>query len=133
MDKFDWNSDDDIEIKKIKGTSFIFGIFIAFILVFIIGSIIFFKSVFSPNEELITKTVSKDGKYTIEAYLVNGGATVDWAVRCYLKTNNRLGKKMIYNDYHIDSATMSWEDDDTININGHTIDLPDGKFDFRYD
>lgn len=40
---------------------------------------------------------------------------------------------MIYNDYHIDSALISWEDDGTININGHTIDLPDGKFDFRYD
>lgn len=133
MDNFDWNSDDDIEIKRIKRTTSIFSIFIALILILLIGSIIFLKSIFSQNEELITKTVSNDGKYIVEAYLINGGATVDWAVRCYLKINNRLGKKTIYNDYHIDKATMSWEDDDTININGHTIDLPDGKFDYRYD
>ncbi len=30
---------------------------------------------------------------------------------------------MIYNDYHVDSAIMIWEDDDTININGHIIDF----------
>ena len=99
----------------------------------LIGGVMFLKEIFSPGKELIGTTESIDGKYTVEAYLINGGATVDWAVRCYLKTKYKFGEKMIYNDYHVDSAIMIWEDDDTININGHIIDLPNGKYDFRYD
>ena len=107
---------DKKDVKRTKITSVI-----AFTLVILILSL------------LIGTTESIDGKYTVEAYLINGGATVDWAVRCYLKTKYKFGEKMIYNDYHVDSAIMIWEDDDTININGHIIDLPNGKYDFRYD
>ena len=118
--------------KKSKISSVIFFSSVILILCLIIGSIIFIKPKSSPGEELIGKTTSTDGKYTIEAYLINGGATVDWTVRCYLKIDKKMGKKLIYNDYHIENAVMLWEDDDTININGHLIDLPDGNYDFRY-
>jgi Family of unknown function (DUF5412) len=133
MDEFNNNFNDDKEIKRIKKSSAIALILVLLVLSLPIGGLFFLKSIFSPSEELINKTESVDGKYKIEAYLVNGGATVDWAVRCYLKIDNRLGKKMIYNDYHIKDAEMLWEDNDTIYINGHKVDLPDGKYDFRYD
>jgi len=42
-----------------------------------------------------------------------------------------IGLKLIYNDYHVDSAAVIWVDNDTILINGHEIDLPYGKYDFR--
>lgn len=135
MDKFKVNSNYDDEIKRVKRKStIVFILVVSLFILLIFGSgIAFLKSIFSPSLELINETVSNDGKYKVEVYLVNGGATVDSAIRCYLKVDNRLGKKMIYNDYHINSVTISWEDDDTININGHAIDLPDGKYDFRYD
>ncbi|MDU4884405.1 MAG: DUF5412 family protein [Clostridium celatum] len=118
-------------IKKIKVQSTIAFILGLLILGLLIGGIIFLKEFFSPSKELISTTESIDGKYKVEAYLINGGATVDWAVRCYLKSDKILGKKLIYNDYHIDSASLIWIDNDTISINGHKIDLPDGKYDFR--
>lgn len=133
MDNLNIEGNDYKEIKRIKRKSMIAFILALLILLMLVSGIVFLKNIFSPSLELIDKTVSKDGKYKVEAYLVNGGATVDWAVRCYLKVDNKLGKKMIYNDYHIESAIMSWKDEDTIIINGHIIDLPDGKYDFRYD
>ena len=112
---------DKKDVKRTKITSVIAFTLVILILSLLIGGVMFLKEIFSH------------GKYTVEAYLINGGATVDWAVRCYLKTKYKFGEKMIYNDYHVDSAIMIWEDDDTININGHIIDLPNGKYDFRYD
>lgn len=123
---------EDNEIKRTKKTSFIVLILVLLILSSSIGGVVFLKSIFSPTKKPISTTESVDGKYKIEAYLIDGGATTDYAVRCYLKINNRLGKKVIYNDYHIKDAEMIWEDNDTVYINGHKIDLPDGKYDFRY-
>lgn len=120
-------------IKNIKIQSTIAFILALLLLLILVGGFIFLKAFFAPSKELISRTESSDGKYKVEAYLINGGATVDWAVRCYLKGDKILGKKLIYNDYHVDSASLIWIDNDTIWINGHEIDLPDGKYDFRCD
>lgn len=88
------------------------------------------ESSFEPNKELIAETTSSNGKYEIEAYLVNGGVTVDWSVQCYLKDDHGMNK-LIYNDYHVDEAKIIWIDNDTVSINGHEIELPKGKYDFR--
>ncbi|WP_106059550.1 DUF5412 family protein [Clostridium vincentii] len=85
---------------------------------------------FKSSEEFIAESSSSDGKYDIQAYLVNGGATTDWAVVCYLNIGGSKKKETIYNDYHINKAEISWADKDTVIINGHEIDLPDGKYDW---
>ena len=126
-------NDDNKKIRSIKIQSTIACIGGLIILTMLIGGIVFLKEFFAPSKELISKTESVDGKYEVEAYRINGGATTDYAVRCYVKGDKILGKKLIYNDYHIDSASLVWIDNDTILINGHEIDLPDGKYDFRYE
>lgn len=126
-------NDDNKKIRSIKIQSTIAFIGVLIILTMLIGGIVFLKEFFDPSKELISKTESVDGKYEVEAYRINGGATTDYAVRCYVKGDKILGKKLIYNDYHIDSASLVWIDNDTILINGHEIDLPDGKYDFRYE
>lgn len=126
-------NDDNKKIRSIKIQSTIAFIGVLIILTMLIGGIVFLKEFFAPSKELISKTESVDGKYEVEAYRINGGATTDYAVRCYVKGDKILGKKLIYNDYHIDSASLVWIDNDTILINGHEIDLPDGKYDFRYE
>lgn len=133
MEKFNDELNEDEEIKRIKRTSTIALVLVLIILSLLIGGIVFLKSIFSPSKELINQTECMDGKYKIEAYLIYGGATTDWAVRCYLKIDNKFGKKVIYNDYHIKDSEMIWEDNDTVYINGHKIELPDGKYDFRYE
>ncbi|EDS80078.1 DUF5412 family protein [Clostridium perfringens] len=118
-----------------KNFNFRLGFYIITILIFlgvatfkISSSIREFNDRFKVSEELLGETVSSDGKYKVEAYLINGGATVDWSVKCYLREGDI--KKEIYRDYHINEANMIWIDNDTISINNHNIDLPNGKYDF---
>lgn len=126
------------ENKYLKNKNFNFrlGVYIITILIFlgvatfkISSSIREFNDRFKVSEELLGETVSSDGKYKVEAYLINGGATVDWSVKCYLREGDI--KKEIYRDYHINEANMIWIDNNTISINNHNIDLPNGKYDFR--
>ncbi|EJT6164937.1 DUF5412 family protein [Clostridium perfringens] len=126
------------ENKYLKNKNFNFrlGVYIITILIFlgvatfkISSSIREFNERFKVSEEFLGETVSSDGKYKIEAYLINGGATVDWSVKCYLREGDI--KKEIYRDYHINEANMIWIDNDTISINNHNIDLPNGKYNFR--
>ena len=126
------------ENKYLKNKNFNFrlGVYIITILIFlgvatfkISSSIREFNERFKVSEEFLGETVSSDGKYKVEAYLINGGATVDWSVKCYLREGDI--KKEIYRDYHINEANMIWIDNDTISINNHNIDLPNGKYDFR--
>lgn len=126
------------ENKYLKNKNFNFrlGVYIIVTLIFlgvatfkITSSIREFNDRFKVSEELLGETVSSDGKYKVEAYLINGGATVDWSVKCYLREGEI--KKEIYRDYHINEANMIWIDNDTISINNHNIDLPNGKYDFR--
>ena len=126
------------ENKYLKNKNFNFrlGVYIIVTLIFlgvatfkITSSITEFNDRFKVSEELLGETVSSDGKYKVEAYLINGGATVDWSVKCYLREGDI--KKEIYRDYHINEANMIWIDNDTISINNHNIDLPNGKYDFR--
>ncbi|NGT52602.1 DUF5412 family protein [Clostridium perfringens] len=118
-----------------KNFNFRLGFYIITILIFlgvatfkISSSIREFNDRFKVSEELLGETVSSDGKYKVEAYLINGGATVDWSVKCYLREGDI--KKEIYRNYHINEANMIWIDNDTISINNHNIDLPNGKYDF---
>lgn len=133
MDYFNEEFDEDKETKRTKKKSIIVLIVVLLILLLLVGGLVFLNSIFAPSKEFINQTESIDGKYKVETYLIDGGATTDFAVRGYLKINNRLGKRVIYNDYHIKDAKIIWEDNDTIYINGHKIDLPNGKYDFRHE
>jgi len=107
----------------------------------IIGCTIFYnkisKSIINksdlPKGELIRESSSKNGIYTIKIYRCNGGATVDFAVRGELIINDTNETKDIYWDYHVKNASVFWEDNDTVTINGKIINLPNGKYDWRYD
>lgn len=85
-----------------------------------------------PNGDFLTESTSSDGTYTIKTYLCNGGATTDYAVRGELIINNKNDNpKNIYWDYEVTKANISWVDNDTVIINGHEIDLPNNKYDWR--
>lgn len=85
-----------------------------------------------PTGEYLTEETSADGKYTVKAYVTNGGATTAYAVRGELIFNNSNKKpKTIYWNDREEAANISWKDNDTIEINGHSLDVPNDKFDFR--
>jgi len=87
-----------------------------------------------PTGEFLTEETSPDGKYTLKAYVTNGGATTSYAVRGELVFNEkRKEPQNIYWNYREEIAEITWKDNDTVVINGHTLDVPNDKFDFRHD
>lgn len=92
----------------------------------------FFDMQHLPIGELIKEVPSPNGDYTFKAYLTNGGATVDFAIRgevVFKKQGNR--DQTIYWNYHEDHADMKWMDNQTLNINGHILNVEKDQFDFR--
>lgn len=83
------------------------------------------------SSELISESVSPDGEYTIHAYRINAGATVDYSIEAYLmNTDNK--EKRIYNAYHEREADIIWIDNQKVNINGKILDLSLGEtYDWR--
>ncbi|MFJ7936494.1 DUF5412 domain-containing protein [Sporosarcina sp. NPDC096371] len=85
-----------------------------------------------PTGEYLTEETSPNGQYTLKAYVTNGGATTSYAVRGELVFNKKANKtKNIYWNYREDTANIMWTDNDTVVINGHTLDAQNDKFDFR--
>ncbi len=85
------------------------------------------------GQELLSEVDSPDGKYTISAYLNNGGATTDYAVLCSLRNNQTEKEKNIYWNYHCSEATIEWNDEDTVTINGIKLNVPNDTYDYRND
>jgi hypothetical protein len=87
-----------------------------------------------PTGEFLTEETSPDGKYTLKAFVANGGATTSYAVRGELVFNEKRKKsKNIYWNNREEIAEITWKDNDTVVINGHTLDVPSEKIDFRHD
>lgn len=128
-----------------KKTKIIFGV----VLISIAIAIISFRTGDTPMDSMsnlpegkyFSESTSPNGTYTIRTYLSDkGGSTVANAVRGELIINNKNKKnkknekpRNIYWDYKIDVSKITWESDDTVIINGHTIYLPEGKYDWRVD
>lgn len=94
--------------------------------------LLFFDMNGLPTGEFLTEETSPDGSYTLRAYVTNGGATTSYAVRGELVMNHKKNKtKNIYWNYREETAYISWVDDDTVIINGYSLDVPNEKFDFR--
>lgn len=121
---------------KKKKMIFVIVIIFIFIAIGLFGIVntLFHSMTRLPKGDYLRESTSSNGTYTIKSYLCNGGATVDYAVRCELITNTKSNKvKNIYWDYKINKSDITWEDDDTVIINGHKINLPNGKYDWRKD
>ncbi|MDQ7236829.1 DUF5412 domain-containing protein (plasmid) [Bacillus pacificus] len=86
-----------------------------------------------PTGEKIAEKQSPDGTYTFKAYVTNGGATTSFAVRGELVFNHReyFNTKNVYWNYREDTAKIVWKDNDTVIINGHTLNVPEDTYDFR--
>lgn len=84
-----------------------------------------------PTGEYLTEQTSPDGTYTLKAYLTNGGATTAYAIRGELVDNNSHKSKNIYWNYREEEAEIEWLDEDTVVMNGRTLEVPDEQYDFR--
>ncbi len=82
------------------------------------------------QETFLCLSESPDGKYNLEAYRTEPGATVDYSVRVYMINGNQ--KEIIYNAYHESEAKIDWVDNTTVSINGKTLNMSSGEtYDWR--
>lgn len=84
-----------------------------------------------PKGELLSEHISPNNTYTIRIYRCNGGATVSYAIRGEMVEGDNHKGKNIYWDYKIDDTVVKFKDDDTVIINNHEIELPNGHYDWR--
>ena len=86
-----------------------------------------------PKGEYLTEKSSPDGYYTLKVFRTNGGATTSYAVRGELVFHEGKKKtKNIYWNEREETADITWTDNDTVEINGHTLDVSNETFDFRH-
>ena len=83
------------------------------------------------GQEIIKEVPSPKGTYTVTAYLNNGGATVDYAVLCSVKANDKTRVKNIYWQYRCEQADIVWLDEQTVQINGIELNVEKDIYDFR--
>jgi len=82
------------------------------------------------QETFLCSSESPDGKFNLEAFRTEPGATVDYSVRVYMINGNQ--KEIIYNAYHESEAKIDWVDNTTVSINGKTLDMSSGEtYDWR--
>lgn len=119
------------KVKKCKKTKRII-VTISFVLLIVYGIYwAFFDIQRIEGEEFLSESTSPDGRYTVTAYLNNGGATTDYAVLC-TATDNETGRdRNIYWNYKCEKAEIEWIDEDTAIINGIELDVMKDKYDWR--
>ena len=84
----------------------------------------------NSEESYLCTTVSPDDEYTLQAYKVEPGATVDFSVKVYLIDGN--DKLLIYNAYHEYDVNIIWIGDNIVSINEKVLDLSKGQtYDWR--
>ena len=85
----------------------------------------------NTKETFLMASQSPDGKYNLEAYRTEPGATVDFSIRVYLIIDNNR-KSIIYDAYHECEAKIVWINNKAVSINEKTLDLSQGeKYDWR--
>ncbi|PHJ39784.1 hypothetical protein P378_01385 [Desulforamulus profundi] len=92
-----------------------------------------FSLSYLPEGTLIKQSLSPNGEYTVNAYLVDGGSLSSNAVRVELQNNKSGKKRNIYWDYRINTVEFTWINDTDIIINGHKIDIKKDTYDWRRD
>ena len=89
-----------------------------------------FDGFIDKHSTFLARSESPDGTYVLEAYRLEGGATVDYSIKVYL-TRGKM-KKLIYNEYHGYDAEIEWLSDSEAMINKKVLNIKEGeKYDWR--
>lgn len=84
-----------------------------------------------PAGTLINSSISPTKQYRVNAYLVDAGATTDFAIRAEVVDEHTGQKRNIYWNYHESEAELVWISDDTVSVNGVILNVLTDMYDFR--
>ena len=83
------------------------------------------------GQEVLAVSDSPDGRWTVTAYRNNGGATTGYAVLATVKDNSSGKERNFYWQEGPSEATISWQDEVTVVINGHALNVTSDTYDYR--
>ena len=86
---------------------------------------------FLPNGDYLKSSVSPNGTYKVNAYVCNGGATTDYAVRCEVETVKSKKVRNIYWQYHKSDVEIKWLSDYVVKIDDIELDVTKDSYDWR--
>ncbi len=84
-----------------------------------------------PEGKLIMSSLSPNGTYQVNAYLCDGGATVDQSIRAEVVTVSTGKARDIYWQYHAYDAEIHWISDEVVSVNGITLNVLEDRYDYR--
>jgi len=85
-----------------------------------------------PKGSPIIQKTSPNGQYNLKVYYANGSSTAPTLlIGILVAIKNESKNSYIYLD-KAEKATINWIDNNDVLINGHKIEIPNGKFDFRH-
>lgn len=84
-----------------------------------------------PEGKLILSSLSPNSMYQVNAYLCDGGATVDQSIRAEVVIVSTGKTRNIYWQYHAYDAEINWISDELVSINGITLNVLEDMYDYR--
>lgn len=77
-----------------------------------------------PRDELQSRKLSPDGNYSLNVYMNNGGATVDYSVTVSITDQMNKKEWNIYFRYHLhELPDHYWITNDTVYVDGHRLNI----------
>ena len=77
-----------------------------------------------PRDELQSRILSPDGKYSLNVYMNDGGATVDHSVTVSITDLKNEQEWNIYFRYHLhELPDHYWIANDTVYVDGHQLNI----------
>ncbi|MED9970052.1 MAG: DUF5412 family protein [Ruminococcus sp.] len=86
---------------------------------------------FLPKGDYLKSSVSPNGTYKVNAYVCNGGATIDFSVRCEVETIENQQVRNIYWQYHKSDVEIEWRSDFVVKIDEIELDVTKDSYDWR--
>lgn len=111
--------------KSVKLRSWISTV-LSTILILIMIVVVSFTTMFSGSKELLTTTQSPDKQYTINFYKTDAGAMGSYGVIGELE-GPLWFKKLIYSQHKVDQIDLKWDNNHTVLINDHKVNLMQGE------
>ncbi len=84
-----------------------------------------------PQGTLIKSSLSPNGQCQVNAFLCDGGATVDQAIRAEAVFLDTGKSRNIYWQYHAYDAQIEWISDELVIVNGITLNTLHDMYDYR--
>lgn len=106
---------------------------IAIIIVVLIACVIyhfFYNMNFLPKGEPLESIELPTNDYIINSYIVRNSLSAD-AIRVELINNKTSKRKNIYWGYPESTANIKWINEDTVEINGHILNIHNDRYDWR--